>query len=735
MTVDVQSPMEAAHRLASPLLSKEYEFQALHVYTDFDGSALYWRIRLKHSKTGEKWIRPMSLFHKEYVLKEPEINGQNMNSLYNFSEILRFPQSRLWIVEGEWAADWLNQAFKKCSIYGDNVAVTSGGASSAGSANWDPAIGHEIVIWPDNDEDGLRYAEHVTENLKALKMPCKHVDVGSLSLPSKGDAVDWLEQLPDLQEEDFQNLPFLGSRVEQNFKESDPDPILFLENHGPEISPSLIPGVFGEFALALSEATETPATLATLAVLGCLSTACNGKFEVQVTSDWKETVNLYILVALPPGSRKSPVFKRCRAPIEQWEKKQHEIFGPDIQRQSSEYQNQVKLIQKMRDEASRKKDELERRALFDEVNELSINLKEPDVLPRMFTTDVTNEALGDRVAAQGGRFAILSDEAGVFEVLAGLYSNGKSNLDVCLKGWDGGAVRIDRRGRAVDCNPLLVMLLTIQPKIISKLGREKALQGNGFMERFLWAIPKNNLGYRQNTSQPLSEELEDRYAAQIIEVLDAKLKKRALILDHESNYEFLAFRNAVERELRPGRLLHEISGWGSKLPGEALRIAGLLHIAEHGVNCPDRINRNTLGSALQLAACLREHAVLAYNLMGAAWGQQALGRRIAEFLPQFGLDPFSLTQLRRAAKNVECLQGEKLKLGLNELAERNYIFETPGPQSTRGRKTRYYRNNSKALGGEHKEHKEVNLPQVPLVSYVPGVLETSRPDLADRGSI
>lgn len=62
----------SAARLASSLLAKGYRPEALHQYTDRDGIPLYYRIRLKHPVTGDKWIRPMKRDGDSYVLGEPK---------------------------------------------------------------------------------------------------------------------------------------------------------------------------------------------------------------------------------------------------------------------------------------------------------------------------------------------------------------------------------------------------------------------------------------------------------------------------------------------------------------------------------------------------------------------------------------------------------------------------------------------------------------------------------------
>jgi hypothetical protein len=46
----------------------------------------------------------------------------------------------------------------------------------------------------------------------------------------------------------------------------------------------------------------------------------------------------------------------------------------------------------------------------------------------------------------GGRITIMDSEGGFFDRLAGLYSNGVSNLDAVLHGYSGEPHEVNRRG-------------------------------------------------------------------------------------------------------------------------------------------------------------------------------------------------------------------------------------------------------------------------------------------------
>ena len=130
-----ETAKEAAKRLAGPTLAKGFKPVALHTYTDREGEPLYWRIRAKHPGTGEKWIRPMKLNGHGFEMGEPKFEGAK--PLYTLNVIANNPDALVWIVEGEQKADTLN----KLGL----VATTSGGATSAESADWDPLRGRQDI--------------------------------------------------------------------------------------------------------------------------------------------------------------------------------------------------------------------------------------------------------------------------------------------------------------------------------------------------------------------------------------------------------------------------------------------------------------------------------------------------------------------------------------------------------------------------------------------------------------
>lgn len=182
--VPVETPQAAARRLSARMLQSGYLAAGLHEYRDANGNPVFWRIRCKHPGTGDKWLRPMHWNGAGYVMGEPP-KPDTGALLYRLPDLLVDLDATVWIVEGEACADALAKAGK--------VATTSGGASSADGADWEPLRARSVILWPDNDGPGRKYADTVATHLRALDCAVSVVNVAALNLPDGGDVVDWLK--------------------------------------------------------------------------------------------------------------------------------------------------------------------------------------------------------------------------------------------------------------------------------------------------------------------------------------------------------------------------------------------------------------------------------------------------------------------------------------------------------------------------------------------------------------
>lgn len=192
MIPTIEQVKQAARKFSSNATLANPDEKTLHTYTDTAGKPLYWRIRLKNTSTGEKWIRPFYFDGKQFQPGEPP-KPEAGKTLYALHLLTIRPDALVWIVEGEKSADALNKKFKAWAVDSQHVATTSGSMSSARSTDWTPLAGRRVVVWPDNDDPGAQYAAEVCQCLQ-WAASVMTLDISGMALPPKGDAFDWLQR-------------------------------------------------------------------------------------------------------------------------------------------------------------------------------------------------------------------------------------------------------------------------------------------------------------------------------------------------------------------------------------------------------------------------------------------------------------------------------------------------------------------------------------------------------------
>jgi len=399
-------------------------------------------------------------------------------------------------------------------------------------------------------------------------------------------------------------------------------PVLFDDFKVKGIPSTILPKPYREYSRALSDSMEIPSAMTVAGIFGVVSAAVSHRFYVSPKPGWREPINVYFALGIDPGNLKSPTQKKLIKDVISWEVEQAEKIGPEIKRSISERKTKEKLIDRLRTKASNEKDSDLLKLAIKEIADMEAEFEDPPVLPKVFVTDTTPEQLAFNTYEQGGRFAVISDEGGIMKVIAGLYSGGNANIDVVLKGIDGGPVRVRRKDRSFDLNPFLTFCLFCQPSVIKNMGRESAFDGNGLVERFMYLLPKSRLGYRSHETEALSEQLKFEYGERIKRLLNEYMinegdqPRWVLKLGPEAFKEWREFQDHIETQLRPGGKLYPILGWGGKICGYTLRLAGLLHVMEYGHHNLT-LSLKTMANALEFAALLIDHALASFNLMGA----------------------------------------------------------------------------------------------------------------------
>jgi putative DNA primase/helicase len=174
MDVEVKIPK---HPLGKPQLGWEYK--------DPDGKILYINARFI-DEHGNKEDRPLTYRQFKDGTRRWYWKGLDApRPLFHLDKIYQNQEATVIVTEGEKAAEAAMDIFTDC------VSTTSpNGAGSPHKADWSHLKGRNVIIWPDNDEDGLKYANSVSELcLKAGGLSVRVVQIPE-SFPEKWDLAD-----------------------------------------------------------------------------------------------------------------------------------------------------------------------------------------------------------------------------------------------------------------------------------------------------------------------------------------------------------------------------------------------------------------------------------------------------------------------------------------------------------------------------------------------------------------
>ncbi len=263
----------------------------------------------------------------------------------------------------------------------------------------------------------------------------------------------------------------------------------------------------------------------------------------------------------------------------------------------------------------------------DEIKQLRNRMPTQVTAPQLFVTDTTPEGCRQLLAENGERCAILTDEPATFDIMGGLYTGGIANLDVFLQGHAGGQIKVKRGKTLVALNKIAISIgLAIQPEPLSALGSgdKKSFRGKGLLARFLYYLPRSNVGSRDvRKRKSMPNPIQDAYRVGIKQLLAIKPQldeqgieqPRMLTLAPDALDAWGRFSQDIENNQADGGKYDRLQDFTGKLPGAALRIAGLCHVAEYGES-GSVISKETVEPVLDLCEKLIIHAQAAFDMMG-----------------------------------------------------------------------------------------------------------------------
>ena len=230
--------------------------------------------------------------------------------LYGRDRLAQSPGAPVLVLEGEKSAD----AAAKL-LPGFAAITSSGGAGAANTADWSPLEGRIVVIWPDNDEPGSRYAEQVARLALAAGALSVRIITVPAGWPESWDLADSLPE--DVTVERLREMIVAAEPATSGI----PDMSIVQRTALP--APILDLNMFGPIATWIKQAAESksaPTDYIAWALLGSAAGIIGAARWVSPWPEWREPAIFWAMLVGSPSASKSPGMDAARDPLTEVER-------------------------------------------------------------------------------------------------------------------------------------------------------------------------------------------------------------------------------------------------------------------------------------------------------------------------------------------------------------------------------------------------------------------------------
>lgn len=375
-----------------------------------------------------------------------------------------------------------------------------------------------------------------------------------------------------------------------------------------------LPKAVADICEEISNSFEVPLELPCTTALGLLAACCQKKAIVRINATYAEQLNLFTLSISDTGDRKSNVFKLLRDAVIAAQNEYFMLNEDRIAQSRLEY----RLLQKKLDAASRDLiyNNEESIVTLDDIKELEKQVRDFELLtaPKLLVDDATSEKLIDVLEEQGGSIAIASPEGGLFSTLK-TAASANPTFDAYLKAYTGDSIevaRISRKGNSIE-SPKLSLIIACQPKTAMEMIQNKTFRDKGLPARFLFANCRSLVGKRTFDKPEVHADAIEAYNGLIRKLLDGVFDRNGdeteLTLTSDGRRAYIEFSQGIESKLGESGELKFMQDWCAKLPGQMLRIAGILALCDG----KQQIDVDVVERAADIAAWFVENAAVVFG--------------------------------------------------------------------------------------------------------------------------
>ena len=418
-------------------------------------------------------------------------------------------------------------------------------------------------------------------------------------------------------------------------------------------------------AEAIVAMTQAPVAIAAQSVLSVASLAVASRAKVETLGSPAYAASFFVAIALS-GERKSAADKLAMGGVDRVVMQ----IRSDYEAAMAAYKAQVAALGRGEEKPAK------------------------PVCPSFLVTEPTVEGAFKAISSGTGFLGWFTDEASSFWGGHSMSKDQRAKTSgIVSKFWDGAFFyrpRATQEGDGYVPPTATTLNLMFQPVLIPETYGDTFLTSQGILARMLPAWPESKMGerfYRRSTAADRSAiaAFQDDIAEALIATLETKTE-RHLELTEDAHAACVEFHDDVERELARGGWAAEISGFASKAPEHACRLAAIMTLFEN--RDADTVPAEIMRSAIEMV----KYHILQYKYLIVSATNEAEVAHAQSLLDWLRRnltagDAFATDRILQTGP-VKTRRAKSLDKALTVLIRHHWIAELPAGTVVDGKKRR-----------------------------------------------
>ena len=531
------------------------------------------------------------------------------------------------VVEGEKAAD-------AARSIGFAATTSAGGAEAPHLTDWGPLAGKEVIVMPDNDAPGAKYAAAV---LTALAAPEPAATVKVVELPGLGDGgdiVDWLAaQSDDCDPDDLRaRIEHLAAELAPDVAPPDPHATPTYTPFPVDVLPEPVRGFVTDAAKALG---CDPSYLA-MPLLTEVAAGIGNTRRLQIKESWYAVPILWTAIVGESGTLKTPAFKLVMKPVRARQNRAFKQYAEALREHKAvhaRWEKEMTAWKRCKEDAGEPPPE-----------------PEPPTAVRYVVTDTTVEALAPLLQQNPRGLLLACDElAGWFGSFDRYAAKGKAGGDAAkwLSMFNAESFTVDRKtGIPPTIHvPQAALCVTggIQPGILRRALSDEHRE-SGLAARLLMTWPPRHAKRWTEADIPPQAEamlaaLFDRiHSLEAVVGEDDELRPVIVRLAPDAKAAFIAYYDAHAAE--QVELAGDLAAAWSKLEEYAARLALVIHFVRWAsgdltLKDPATLDAESMTAGIRLTEWFKGETRRIYAMLHES-DDDGDDRRLTEWIAQKG---------------------------------------------------------------------------------------------------